>query len=61
MVILKNRLRKLENKLDKKIRIEDIIRLLRHKDSLSTKEQNQIIASDLYNYITNFQSIVTNK
>lgn len=53
MAMLKNRLSKLENKLDKKVMIEDIIQLVRYKDSLCAKEQNRIISSDLFQQLNN--------
>ena len=55
MAMLKNRLSKLENKLGKKVIIEDIIRFVRHKDSLCIKEQNRIITSNLYYYLCNLK------
>lgn len=61
MAMLKNRLSKLENKLDKKVMIEDIIRLVRHKDSLCDKEQNRIISSDLFQQLNNPKLIYMGK
>ncbi len=59
--MLKNRLSKLENKLDKKVMIEDIIRLVRYKDSLCAKEQNRIISSDLFQQLNNSKLVYTAK
>lgn len=54
--MLKNRIRKLEYKTGMKITIEDIIRFIRCKDSLSAKEQRHIISSNLYQELFNSEA-----
>lgn len=54
MAMLKNRLSKLESKLDVNVTIEDVLRLIRFKDSLNPEEQHHITSSSKYQQITNF-------
>lgn len=54
MAMLKNRLSKLESKLGVNITIEDVLRLIRFKDSLNPEEQHRITSSSKYQQITNF-------
>ena len=54
--MLKNRLSKLESQLSVKVTIEDILRLIRFKDSLRPEEQNRITTSNKYQQIMNFLS-----
>lgn len=45
--MLNSRIKRLENKLKINITIEDIIRFIRYKDSLTRKEQHRLISSKL--------------
>ncbi len=53
--MLNNRINRLEDKLKTYITIEDIIRFIRNKDSLTPNEQHRIISSKLYQQITEYQ------
>lgn len=54
MAFLKNRITKLETSLGTNITYEDVLRLIRYKDSLTPQEQQRIISSKIYEQITNF-------
>lgn len=54
MAMLKNRLSKLESKLGVNVTIEDVLRLIRFKDSLNPEERHRITSSSKYQQITNF-------
>lgn len=54
MTMLRNRLSKLESQLGVNVTIEDILRLIRFKDSLSLEEQNRITTSNKYQQVCSF-------